>query len=334
MAPAGPPDTYEGTIPAASRNSRVEYYVEAADSASHVNSSPTNAPVALHRYDVAYLYDACEALGGWTIGDPTDNATAGVWINADPVGNETRPEYDATPGPGVNCFVTGNTGNVNNGKTTLYSPVFDLLCKEGVVARYARWYSNDFAAIGPLVGRDDYWNVDVSNDGGATWTSVEHTNEGTESWVEIEVAIDSLFAVPDLVQFRFVASDTGNATRIHAAIDELRFLVGDDFCTGVEDGTAGAPGPVFALGANRPNPFNPSTAFSYALPGRAPVALEIYDVSGRLVRVLVDAVQEAGAHEAVWNGTDGDGRAVASGVYFYRLRSGAFSESRRMILVR
>ncbi|MFH1679888.1 MAG: FlgD immunoglobulin-like domain containing protein, partial [Candidatus Eisenbacteria bacterium] len=334
MAPSGTPGDYEAEIPPFSRNSRVEYYIEAADSASHVGRSPTNAPVALHRYDVVYLYDPCEEVGGWTIGDSTDEATGGVWINAEPVGNETRPEHDATPGSGENCFVTGNTGNVNGGKTTLYSPVYPLYGREEVVARYARWFSNDFEAVGPLVGRDDYWNVHVSNDGGETWVSVEETNEGTESWVEIEVRIDSLFAYANLVRFRFTADDSGSATRVHAAVDEFRVLASPEISTAVAEGGSGGAPLAFSLGENRPNPFNPLTTFSYTIPAKSRVSLDIFSVSGRLVRSLVDGVQEAGGYQAAWDGTDRFGRPVASGVYFYRLKSGGLTESRRMILVR
>jgi hypothetical protein len=334
MAPTGSPDEYEAEIPASPRNARVEYYIEAADSASHVDWSPTNAPVALHRYDVVFHYDPCESLGGWTIGDPTDNAIAGIWIHAEPVGNETRPEYDATPGDGEYCFVTGNTGNVNNGKTTLFSPVYDLFGKQGVVVRYARWFSNDFEAVGPLVGRDDYWKVDVSNDAGGSWVSVEDTNEGTESWVEIEVAVDSLFAFPDQVQFRFTAQDTGSATRLHAAVDEMRILVTSDISTSVAAGETGGAPLVFALGENRPNPFNPHTTFSYTIPAKARVSLDVFTVSGRLVRSLVDAVQEPGVHQAAWDGTDRSGRPVASGLYFCRLKSGDAAETRRIMLLR
>ncbi|RPJ41691.1 MAG: hypothetical protein EHM19_11375 [Candidatus Latescibacterota bacterium] len=333
MTPAGPPDEYEGTLPAAPRNARVEYYLEAADSAGHVNRSPTNAPVALHFYDVAYLYDPCEAVGGWTIGDVSDDATNGIWINADPVGNETRAEYDASPGSGVNCFVTGNTGNVNEGRTTLFSPTYDLSGTQGVVVRYARWFSNDFEAVGPLVGRDDYWMVDVSNDGGATWVPVENTNEGTESWVEIEVEIDSIFPAPDQVRFRFAAEDTGSATRIHAAVDELRILVESDISTAVAEDASGAPR-RFELAANRPNPFNPRTAIAYTIPEKGRVSLEIFAPSGRLVKRLVDSVVDAGSYQAAWDGTDGSGRAVGSGVYFYRLRTAGREESRRMTLIR
>jgi|GEM_PF-2928717 len=71
---------------------------------------------------------------------------------------------------------------------------------------------------------------------------------------------------------------------------------------------------------NRPNPFNPETTIEYSLPGRSTVSLRVYTLSGRLVRTLLDRkVQWEGTHEALWNGTNDEGRDVASGVYFVRL---------------
>jgi hypothetical protein len=88
------------------------------------------------------------------------------------------------------------------------------------------------------------------------------------------------------------------------------------------------------LEANVPNPFNPATTIRYQIAEAGRVTLRVYDVSGRLVRTLADRSQVAGPHEARWNGTDDAGRPVASGVYFYRLQSGDFSQTRRMVLLK
>jgi plastocyanin len=91
----------------------------------------------------------------------------------------------------------------------------------------------------------------------------------------------------------------------------------------------------FALYQNTPNPFNPKTIISYTLLESAPVNLGIYDLSGRLVRTLVNGeVVGSGLQETVWQGRDETGRQVAAGVYFYRLEAGAFSEAKRMTLVK
>lgn len=88
------------------------------------------------------------------------------------------------------------------------------------------------------------------------------------------------------------------------------------------------------LEANVPNPFNPATTIQYQIAQDGRVTLRVYDVAGRLVRTLVDRAQAAGAYEARWNGTDEAGRPVASGVYFYRIQSDDFSQTRRMVLLK
>ena len=89
-----------------------------------------------------------------------------------------------------------------------------------------------------------------------------------------------------------------------------------------------------ALYQNRPNPFNPATTIPYELEKDGPVRLSVFDVHGRLVRELLDGVAVGGQHWVTWNGTDQDGRAVASGVYLYQIDADGKQEARRMVLAR
>jgi len=92
--------------------------------------------------------------------------------------------------------------------------------------------------------------------------------------------------------------------------------------------------PAFSLGQCYPNPFNPSTTIGFTLGEAAHVRLAVYDVSGRLVRELMDDRRGAGLHSEIWDGTDRANRGVSSGVYFYRLEAGAFMETKKMVLLR
>lgn len=83
-----------------------------------------------------------------------------------------------------------------------------------------------------------------------------------------------------------------------------------------------------------PNPFNPRTEISFYLPKPGRTKIEVYDLRGRLVRVLADSVLEAGAHDRIWDGRDGQAGMVASGVYFIRLKGQDLTEVSRAILVR
>jgi hypothetical protein len=93
-------------------------------------------------------------------------------------------------------------------------------------------------------------------------------------------------------------------------------------------------GPSVSLAQNTPNPFNPTTTISFTLPERELVTLAIYDVSGQLVRTLVNNVREYGKNLVTWDGRDDAGVAVGSGVYFYRLTAGKFSESKKMVMLK
>ncbi|RMH70709.1 MAG: choice-of-anchor D domain-containing protein [Gemmatimonadetes bacterium] len=89
------------------------------------------------------------------------------------------------------------------------------------------------------------------------------------------------------------------------------------------------------LHQNVPNPFNPKTAIRYELPQSMAVHLQVYDVAGRLVQTLLDgATQAAGQYTVEWNGTDLSGQPVSSGLYFYRLETGEFTDMKSMILLR
>jgi len=90
----------------------------------------------------------------------------------------------------------------------------------------------------------------------------------------------------------------------------------------------------FSLGANYPNPFNAGTVIHYTLGTAGPAKLEVFNILGSHVRTLVDESKCAGPHEVAWDGTDGRGRAAASGMYFYRLTAGGFADSKKMVLLK
>ena len=86
---------------------------------------------------------------------------------------------------------------------------------------------------------------------------------------------------------------------------------------------------VYSLLQNYPNPFNPSTTIRYALPHKSAVQLTVFNTLGQQVAVLQNGEQEAGYHDVRFDGTN-----LSSGVYFYRIQSGDFVETRKLILLR
>ena len=89
----------------------------------------------------------------------------------------------------------------------------------------------------------------------------------------------------------------------------------------------------FALGPNYPNPFNPSTIIPYQLAASAAVRLEVFNLLGQRIAKLVDGARPAGFHTATWHAMDAAGRAVAAGVYIYRMTVGVERQTGRMVLI-
>lgn len=90
----------------------------------------------------------------------------------------------------------------------------------------------------------------------------------------------------------------------------------------------------FSLSQNYPNPFNPTTTIEFSLPRSGYVVLDVYDIMGRRVITLADEYLNAGLKKVVWDGRDRNGHEVASGMYLYRLQSGDFSLTKKMILLK
>jgi hypothetical protein len=91
---------------------------------------------------------------------------------------------------------------------------------------------------------------------------------------------------------------------------------------------------VFALAPARPNPVGGATEIRYQLPAPSPVQIRVYNVSGQVVKTLVDSKQEVGYKSVTWDGRNDHGVRVGSGVYLYRMEAGSFMATRKMVVVR
>jgi hypothetical protein len=102
--------------------------------------------------------------------------------------------------------------------------------------------------------------------------------------------------------------------------------------TSVEEGN-GIP-IEFALRQNHPNPFNSNTNITYNISTSGPIKLTIYDMLGKRVRTLADESQTPGSKSIYWDGTDDQGNTVASGIYFYRIVAGEFTETKKLLMLK
>ncbi|MFH1841869.1 MAG: C25 family cysteine peptidase [bacterium] len=286
-------------------------------------------------------FDDMEADRGWTVGAPGDVASSGIWECADPVGTEysgipCQMEDDHTPAPGTLCYVTGNgsvggaagENDVDGGKTTLLSPVFQLAGATGAEISYWRYFSNN-AGNNP---DQDYWDVEVTDDG-VDWVSLEHTLTTEALWVQKTFELSSYVDMTDQVQVRFIAQDDASGSLVEAGVDDFLLSVAYDMLSDAGDERAQAPARL-ALGANYPNPFNPKTTVQFELPKAGQVDLAIYDVTGRRIVTLVKDQLAPGLYRMDWMGRDGNGRQVASGIYFSRLQFGEKILTQKMTLLK
>ncbi len=101
------------------------------------------------------------------------------------------------------------------------------------------------------------------------------------------------------------------------------------------DDTDGSQLPrYFALSQNYPNPFNPTTVIEFALPRASDVRIELFDITGRLVRTLADGPMAAGTYSVTFDGRSSSGNQLATGVYFYRLQADSFVATKKMLLMK
>ena len=109
-------------------------------------------------------------------------------------------------------------------------------------------------------------------------------------------------------------------------------LWGSGGISGLDEKPPFSISPDFTLCQSKPNPFRDRTIISYSVPRALDVNLAVYDLNGRLVTTLVNGCQPAGRYNTAWNRTDGQGNRVASGVYFYKLTSGTYRVTRKLVV--
>ena len=216
-----------------------------------------------------------------------------------------------------------DVADVDGGRTTLTSPVFDLSGMATPALRYWRWFSNHSGAV---PAAPDTLRVDLSNNAGASWVAVERVSESAP-WTEVQVLVSQFLMPTSQMRLRVVAEDVGTASIVEAAFDD--FMAFDapvsDVATPVRPGRLR---PVV------PNPFNPRARIRFELASAGRVHLLVLDVRGRLVRRLLDATLGSGSYEKVWDGRDGAGRALPSGRYWVQLVAPGCVESRSAVLLR
>lgn len=220
-------------FPAADCGDNLSYYFTADDTSGGTWSLPTSgasgAWSALAATGIDFVLDEdFESDSGWTV--ENISLTTGAWVRAIP-GDFGRDDPSADADGSGRCFVTGNTNleDVDGGPTMLSSPVLDLTSFIDPRVSYARWHVSN--------GSDPF-RFQISNNGGATFTTVE-TVTTSSGWNTVEFRVSDHAAITDQMVFRFTSEDNPNGSVTESGIDAFRVfdILCDNGCPADLDGS-------------------------------------------------------------------------------------------------
>ena len=178
-----------------------------------------------------------------------------------------------------------------------------------------------------------FWQTEVDT---GTFVIGDDTT-GTAVLVPIQLMADIMTGLASatgeyIADFEWTVWANDGYDQVEASNGPRTITVDVGWYLGIDD-VAVIPG-VFALHQNYPNPFNPVTTIRYDVPEQSHVTMEIYNLLGQRVATLVNGIQEPGYHAILWNGTNMDGAAMSSGMYFYHIKAGDFRAVKKLILVK
>jgi len=260
------------------------------------------------------------------------NLSSGNWIGAIAV----NTEGDIFAGGYGMVRSTDNGINwieINNGLT-------DLNIQDIAIS------SSNFVYVGTFAG-----SIFRSTDNGVNWIQI---NNGLNTPIVFSLSINSLNHIfVGTFDGVFRSTDNGNnwalindgltnSGILSSTINSDDYIfVGSDGngvfrsinpTTSVENEISKIPS-EYLLSQNYPNPFNPTTTITYQIPEREFVTLKVYDILGREIATLVNEEKPAGSYEVEFNSHSGEVRNLTSGIYFYQIKAGEYSETKKMILL-
>ena len=189
--------------------------------------------------------------------------------------------------------------------------------------------------------------------GGVVLFSANNTQDGTAYFDTVCFGTNVWKSKPDTVIFTSVGSAlylfvpqeltslnnninghydvTVNGTHYTMGLSNVIFL--DPLVTSVKYSKDNNP-TEFGISQNYPNPFNPSTTINYQLAVSENVTIKIFDITGKLVRTLLNQRNSVGYHSITWNGNNDDGKSVSSGTYLYQIRIANSVQTKRMLFLK
>ena len=364
---AGENNNYHFSLPALPTGYRVEYYIEAEDNEGNVSTEPLEAPWNFHTYKVLSPTAMTIAQAKVDIDndfrpDLIDQAVTLTGIATSYNFATNRTDFFMQDGTaGIDVFMYGTMVNVNIGDSVRASGIIDQYYGKTQLMMYDVDRIQNLggghhvdtlvmtcAQLGEVVG--EQYEGRLIRVIGATLISdpdpfpplgssaTMTINDGTGT---IMLRIDASTNIPGQNEpqgQQNIVGCLGQYTYNTPPDDGYQLMprmYGDFVDTVITSIDEDANLPLAtSLNQNYPNPFNATTMIMYYLAERGDVNLAIYDLLGQKVYEFNQSDVEVGAHSLIWEGTDTGGRPVATGVYFYRLKVGDFSDTRQMLLLK
>lgn len=340
---------YSAQIPAQPLGTLISYYLALENIngvlssvqpvAAEVDPYPNTPYFILNGFKLEHTEDFDNTQGQWQEGLSSDNNSTGDWVIDIPMGSYSdgiivQTDVQTTPG-GIACALTGNAtsttagigeNDVDDGHTTLVSPVFDLSGYTNPLFTYQKWYTNN-----PPSGanpRADWWQVQISEDGN-NWQYVENTLAGERNWRRFSFRVSDYISLTSNFKIRFIASDSTHVGQyldggslIEAAIDDLKLYEEGLDNSSVEENNIN----YFTV---FPVPAKEYFTISYELKQNENVSIELFSSSGQLVKTINEGKVSTGFHRYTV-----DVSKLSAGVYFFNLKSGSSAISRKITIIK
>lgn len=252
----------------------------------------------------AILLDSAEnGFNNWT--------TSNTW--AVTTSQYHSPTHSFTDSPSGNYL-----GNANNSMTLNFP-----LNTSGTPVVFLSFWHRYYTEAGY-----DYCRVEVSSNNGTNWSEVTSYNGNMQTWTYQSFNITSFTNSSANVRIRFRLTSDGSLNYDGWYVDDIKITGYQSIPTGIGNNWNVTPN-KFALEQNFPNPFNPATQINYSVAKEGLVRITIIDLLGREVKTLVNEVKAPGYYAVDFNGTN-----LSSGMYFYRMESGNFIDTKKMTLIK
>jgi hypothetical protein len=333
---------FTGQIPAQQPGTIIDYYFGVFDIDTILNMTAPGgyrANVSLATVSIPYQFgigldqkadiNFNNPLTGWTVGAATgDNATGGIWIQAKPVGSwespiqklgPVQPDLDHSPDTMNMCLVTGNapspvsgTGvaDVDNGKTSVITPTFDVTGFTQPVVEYWRWYSNN---AGSNPGQD-LWTVFIKDPASTLWIlKVDNTTRTDNRWRRRIFHLSQYLPGSSQFMLKFQAEDANPGSVVEAAVDDI-FIYDKGVINSVDD-IADAKASVY------PNPANREINVRFAQAATGYISL--HDLMGK----QLNNIEMSGGTEYRLNTSN-----LPAGTYFISIKTDKFVQAQKVVI--